>query len=224
MSDEAEVMTATPVPAVRDARRAWIVGGSLLAADAVLVLLAQSAPLFAFPGAQLVLDLVWAAALLVFAFGIRGAGSVVARQPLGIVALVIAAAAPLASRLLWWVIPIQTWDAATAVSVGTVIAVLTPVALIVATVVIGRAGAVPRGSRWVPLIVVAVAVGAQVLAQVFVVAANGSLVQPDLVAIVFGTAAVGTLGGLVLGILAIVFAPREAPRPAAPTQVYPPAS
>ncbi|MGU3644171.1 hypothetical protein ACLBXX_04335 [Microbacterium sp. C23T] len=224
MIDDADVVTPAATPAVRDARRAWILGGSLLIASATLGLIAQGSWTFAFPAVGVAIDLVWSAALLVFALGIRGSGSVVGRQSLGIAALVVAAAAPLASRLVWWMLPLQTWDATTATSVGTLVMVLSPVALIVATVVIGRAGAVPDRLRWVPLIVVAVAVGAQVLAQVFVVAAGGSLVQPDLVAVVFGSAAIGTLGVLLLGILAIVFAPRESPRPAAPTQVYPPAS
>ena len=223
MTDDADLVTRAAAPAVRDARRAWLLGGSLLVAHAVLVLIDGRSPILAFPYAGFILDAVWAAALVVFAFGIRGAGSVVARRPLGVVSLLVAAAAPAASALLWWSIPFSAWDASAATIVATGVTVLSLASLIIATVVIGRAGAVPHRVRWVPLIVLAVAAGAQVLAQVVVVASSGSLVQPDLVALVFGTAAVGTLAVLLLGILAIVFAPRESPRPAAPTQVYPPA-
>ncbi|MFD4960882.1 hypothetical protein [Microbacterium sp. NPDC058389] len=209
---------------VRDARLAWLIGGSLLIAHAVLILVANGYPMLAFPGASLILDGTWAASLLVFAFGVRARGSVVARRPLGVVALVIAAAVPLLSALLWWVVPIAAWDATSALMAGTGASVLSLGALLVATVVIGRAGAVPHTVRWVPLIVLAVTAGAQVLLQVAGVAFANTRVVPDLTAAYFFTAMLGTLGVLLLGILAVVLAPRDAPRPAAPTQVYPPAS
>src|SRR5688572_7385489 len=80
---------ATARPTVQDARRVWITGGSLLVAHAAIVLILGAYPL-PVPGAAIVLDAIWAAALILFAFGFRRAGSVVARQPLGIVALVVA--------------------------------------------------------------------------------------------------------------------------------------
>lgn len=204
-----------------DGRRAWILGGSLLAADAVLVLVANGSPVLAFPGAGIVLDGLWAVALLVFAFGIRGSGSVVARRPAGVIALVVSALLPLATAVLWWVLPAASWDVPTAVMVGQGQLVLSLAALLVATVVIGRAGAVPERVRWVPLIVLGVAAGAQLLAQAAVASFAANLVRPDLTALVFGSAMLGTLGVLLLGILAIVFAPRV-PAPGA-VQVFPPA-
>jgi len=208
---------------VRDARLTWLIGGSLLIAHAVLILVANGYPMLAFSGVGPILDGVWAAALLVLAFGVRGRGSVVARRPLGVVALVIAAVVPLLSALLWWVVPIATWDATSALMAGTGASVLSLGALIVATVVIGRAGAVPHRVRWVPLIVLAVTAGAQVLLQIAGVAFANTRVVADLSGAFFFAAMLGTLGVLLLGILAVVFAPREAPRPVAPTQVFPPA-
>jgi len=211
-------------PGVRDARLTWLIGGSLLIAHAVLILAANGYPMFAFPGASLILDATWAVGLLVFAFGVRGRGSVVARRPLGVVALAVAAAAPLLSDLLWWLVPIEVWDASSAVMAGTGTTALSLGALIVATVVIGRAGAVPQRVRWLPLIVLAVTAGAQLLLSIAGVALANTRAVPDLTGAYFFASMLGTLGVLLLGILAIVFAPREAPRPAAPTQVYPPAS
>jgi len=215
---------ARPGSEVHDARLAWLVGGSLLIAHAVLVLVANGYPLLAFPGVGMVVDAVWAAALLVLAFGVRRQGSVVARRPLGIVAMVIAAVIPLLSALLWSFLPAGPADPTAATMISTGAAVLSLGALIVTTVVIGRAGAVPPRVRWVPLIVLAVVAGTQVAVQVASVSTADNLVRPDLTAAYFGASMLGTLGVLLLGILAIVCAPREQPRPVAPTQVYPPAS
>lgn len=208
---------------LRAARTTWILGGSLLIANAVLVLAGSGYPLQFIPGLSFVLNGLWAAALLVFAFGVRGRGSVVARRPLGVIALVIAALVPFASLALWAMLPVGG-DAAVSAMVGNGLSVLSLASMLVAAVVIGRAGAVPYRLRWVPLIVLAVGAGVQVVAQLFLVTVQGAMVRPDITALVFGTAMLGTLGVLLLGILAIVFAPREQPRPAAPTQVYPPAS
>ncbi|GAA5205544.1 hypothetical protein [Microbacterium kyungheense] len=221
-----EVPTAPGADAgatVRDARLTWLVGGSLLIARAALVLLANGNAALSFPGMGFVLDGLWAAALVVFAFGVRGQGSVVARRPLGVVALVVAAAMPLLSDIWWAVFPIAVWDGAVAFVAPNATTVLLLGALIVATVVIGRAGAVPHRARWVPLIVLAVAAGAQIVVSIIGVSLRGNFVGAEFIAATFFASALGTLGVLLLGILAIVSAPREAPRPAAPTQVFPPA-
>ncbi|MBD3941836.1 hypothetical protein IF188_09035 [Microbacterium sp. NEAU-LLC] len=226
--------------AVRDARLAWLIGGSLSIAYAVLVLVSTGNPLLSFTGGGIVRYALWAAALLVFAFGVRRRGSVVARRPLGIVALVIAAAVPLLSYLWGAFAPLGAMDtltidtvgmdaaaadaAATAAMVGNATTVVALGALIVGTVVIARAGAVPRRIRWVPLIVLAVVAGAQIALMIVAVSLTDDLIRPDMTAAYFAVTLLGPLGVLLLGILAIVSAPREAPRPAPPTQVYPPAS
>lgn len=220
------MVPAAPVGArgaAHDARLTWLIGGSLLIARAVLVLVANGNPVLSFPGAGFVLDALWAAALLVFAFGVRGRGSVVARRPLGIGALVIAAAVPLVTDGLWAVGDPVAWGRSAAFVVANGAPVLSLVALIVATVVIGRAGAVPHRVRWTPLIVLAVSAGAQIVMSIVAVSLPDNLVGPDVTAAYLVASLLGTLGVLLLGILAIVFAPRDGPRPAAPTQVYPPA-
>lgn len=213
-------------PAVRDARLAWLIGGSLLVARAALVLVMNGNPVLSFAGAGFVLDGLWAAALLVLAFGVRGQGSVVARRPLGVVALVVAAAVPLLADLWWAVRPVSPADFPVGVGVviGNGTSVLLLGALIVAVVVIGRAGAVPARVRWAPLIVLAVSSGAQILMSIVAVSLPSNLVRPEVTTAYFFASTLGTLGLLTLGILAIVFAPREAAKPAPPTQVYPPAS
>ena len=226
MTEPADVpeMTDAATPALRDARRAWILGGALLTAYAVMVLVLGGYPGL-IPGAAggVLLDLLWAAALLVLALGVRRAGSVVARRPLGVVALAVAAAVPFASMLLWTVVPPDPRDNAGIVMLGQGLMVLSLAALVVAGVVIGRAGAVPPRVRWLPLIVIAVAAAAQIAVQIVVVAAGTNLAQPELVVLVMGAPMLGTLGALLLGILTIVFAPRDEPRRDGPVQVYPPA-
>ena len=83
------------------------------------------------PGAAggVLLDLLWAAALLVLALGVRRAGSVVARRPLGVVALAVAAAVPFASMLLWTVVPPDPRDNAGIVMLGQGLMVLSLAAL-----------------------------------------------------------------------------------------------
>jgi hypothetical protein len=211
--------------AVRDARLAWIIGGSLLIAFAVLTLAANSmAPIIHLPGWGIGLDVLWAAALLVFALGIRRAGSIVARQPLGVVALVLAAVLPFVSMAFWWVIPPDGMDQPVTLAIGQTFIAVSFAALLVATVVIARAGAVPHRVRWVPLIVLLVAAGVQVLAQSLAVSASSSG-DGDLAALVSAISLTSSLAILLLGVLAIFFAPREPVRPpAAETlQVYPPA-
>lgn len=207
-----------------DARLTWLIGGSLLVANAVLSLMLSGNPLFALPGAGLVIDGVWAAGLLVLAFGIRGRGSVVGRRPLGIAGLAIAAIVPLLTDLLWWIVPAEAWNSTSAFMAGNGMTVLSLCALIVATVVIGRAAAVPHRLRWVPLIVLAVVAGAQIVLSIASVAYAQTRLVPDLTGAYYFAATLRPLGVLLLGILAIVSAPRPAPPPAPPTQVYPPAS
>lgn len=214
---------ADSVPAVRDAQRVWIIGGSLLVAHSAIILILGAYPM-PIAGAGTVLDVIWAASLILFAFGFRGAGSVVARQPVGIIALVVAGLQPLLASLAWRVVPtaVESFDQQLNLILGQGLAAVMLAALVTAAVVIGRAGAVPHRLRWLPLIVVAVVASADVLTQVVVTSAVGTLVRLDITALIFGTRILGQLGVLLLGILAIVFAPRESPLPAAPTQIYPP--
>src|SRR5688500_167577 len=100
-SGRVDPATAT---AARDARLTWIVGGSLLIAYAALILVVDTGRLYV-PGVAWALDVLWAAALMIFALGIRRSGSVVARGPLGLIALVVAALVPFAARIVWAIVP-----------------------------------------------------------------------------------------------------------------------
>lgn len=212
-------MTVTPA---RDARLAWIIGGSLLAAHSAVILMFNGMPM-PLPGGDLVLAVVWAGALLVLAFGIRRSGSVVSRRPLGVTALVVAAVMPIVSMLVWVVVPVDFSDP-TSVMVGQALAVIDLAALAVAAVAIARAGAVPHRLRWVPLIVLAVCAGVQIAVQAVAVTAPDALAQPGVIAFFMGATLLGTLGILLLGILTIVFAPRVQARSDEIVQVFPPAA
>ena len=89
-------MTDASATAVRDARLAWIIGGSLFIGYAILLFAAGAAPGLPLAGFQVLVGLTWAAGLFVFAFGIRRSGSVVGRRPVGVVAMVVAGAMPAA--------------------------------------------------------------------------------------------------------------------------------
>ena len=136
------------------ARRAWLVGGVLLIAATVMGLVLS--PL----GLGIVGDVVFATAVLVFAFGIRGAGSVTAQRPLGTAALtVLAVWTVLGSALMTVVVtgglgfedvadsgsPTAPFLVASYLDIG-----IQFVASLIAVVQIGRAGVVPRPWNWAP--------------------------------------------------------------------------
>ncbi len=65
-----------------DGRRAWIIGGVLLIGSVAFGVIVQPVT-SATAGTGLIGVAFYSASLLVFAFGIRGSGSVTARRPLG---------------------------------------------------------------------------------------------------------------------------------------------
>ena len=84
----------------------WRVGGILLGVCGVLRL--GGAQMVGSPVVtQTLIDVVWALGILVFAFGFRRAGSVVARRPLGLTALIVLALAPLVVNLSYNLAPVQ---------------------------------------------------------------------------------------------------------------------
>lgn len=204
-----------------DARRAWVIGGALLIATAVLPLSGSALGPF-FPFSSLVWDLAWCSALVLFAFGIRGAGSVVGRRPGGVLALVVAGVTPVVFDLFWTFAPRADAPADWMMVAGYLEMLVTAIALAVATVMIARAGAVPDRVRWMPLIALAAVVGVQVLIQLVATTAPA---LGDQVALPFILAAnLVVTGSLVaIGVLAIVFAPK-ADASGGAVQVYPPTS
>lgn len=209
-----------PVPARDDARRTWIVGGSLLIAVAVVPLLGGSLGAYV-PFLGLLLDLAWCSAMVLFAFGIRRAGSAVARDPLGIGALLVAGVVPVAFEIFWRTAPVVERPAEWMMIAGNAELLIGGVALVVASVVIARAGGVPPRMRWVPLIAVLVVIGVYVIIQLVVATAQAGE-QVALPFILLSNVIVtGAL--VVVGVVAIVFAPKSAPAADAQVQVFPPA-
>lgn len=213
-------MTDASADAVRDARLTWVVGGSLLIASAVLPLLGV-VPAATLPGVAWASDLLWCAALVLFALGIRGRGSVVARKPFGVTFLVLAGALPIVERLFWALYPMPTEPDGTPIAINQGLLVLEFLVLLTAAVAVARSGAVSRRLRWLPLILLVVASIGQVIPYlVFATAADWAVVAALPLA---GLATVLNTGALLaLGITAIVAAPRRDVRSEAPVQVYPP--
>lgn len=203
-----------------DARTAWTVAGSLLVAAALFPLLTQGTPV---PGGT-VSALLWTASLAVFALGWRRQGSVVARRPLGMIALLVAAAIPPATVLLRAVFPATTpADAEWSIPLSQTIDVVLIAALTVGAVEIARAGVVRGRVRWLPLVVIAVCTVVSGLAWAMVASAGMS---QDLASVLLTLMLVPTIGELIVGLTAVVLAQRMRPAPAsedASVQVYPPA-
>lgn len=158
----------------------------------------------------------WAGALTVLALGIRGEGSVVARRPLGVIALLIAGVVPLVAMFVRLFAPVtyvpQGSDLGVSMAVSYVVW-LPVAALLIAMVVIARAGAVPHRWRWYPAIVLAAVVGVNLVAQLAGLAAPtaGQQVLLPFFAI---TTLVAVAAPVALGIPTIVRAGHRAPAPA----------
>lgn len=214
--------------AVRDARLAWTLGGSLLIAHVVLIFVFGTMQPLLFAGSHYVGDALWAGALVIFAIGIRGSGSVVARRPMGIVALLVAAVMPfvlaIASTALTPASIDAGYDPTLSITIIQSLQALWLASLVVACVVIARAGAVPRRWRWLPLIALAVGVVPQIALAIATVSMVDAFSQLGFALAMQGVASLGTVAILALGVFAIVLAQRDAPRSADPVQVYPPRS
>jgi len=205
---------------------AWVWGGGLLLGSALLQL-ALMAGVDAIAGARQigywVGVSVLAAALVVFALGLHGRGSVVARGTPGMIALFALAAWPLLDGIVSLWLPTSAATPADMEAYGvwaTISAVLWVGAALAAVVAIGRAGVVPGRWRWAPAWGLAIVVGSYVLVQVVAVAVGWEGVQVVLPLLQLQSM-LTVLVPVLLGILAIVLG--LTPRPAATVPVYPPA-
>lgn len=105
-----------------------------------------------------------AIAIIVFAVGTREGGSVVARKPVGVIALILFAVWPYVTLVIWTVVPYETMAALP--GPPTIALSLVPVvAGLIGVVEIVRARAVPGGWRWLPALAYLVIVGPIVLVQ-----------------------------------------------------------
>ncbi|WP_146070017.1 hypothetical protein [Cryobacterium sp. Y29] len=194
---------------VSPASLALLIGGGLLLASVVITVIAQP-PLF--PYAETVGPALYSAALLVFAFGVRGVGSVTARRPVGTIALALLALWLLLGSVLYGVIgDVFSNDPAPPVLMSFAYAdsfVQFALAL-VAVMQIARLGAVPTPWNWVPAGMVAALTVTWLLLQVL---GGGSATTygPNLVAwLLMGLDGLARIGGtILLGVIAIVLADR----------------
>ncbi|QOD92760.1 hypothetical protein [Chryseoglobus sp. 28M-23] len=187
----------------RNTQRAWTLGGSL-ALVAVVLDASLVGPWFDQGFAR---TLLLAAALIVFAFGIRGSGSVTGRRPVGTIALCLLALTLVIDWLLglslnWSIVPLTV-----SVAAMQVLLIMQYALALVAAERIGRLAIVPRPWNWAP----AIAVG--VLALVAALTAVVSVVSRD--ALMVLALFLGNVGGVIgtaalvgLGVLAIVLGDR----------------
>lgn len=205
---------------------AWIWGGGLLLASAVLPLITSSAGFAATGGLSGAVFswigmLAFAAAMVVFAVGLGGRGSVVARGPAGMTALIALAAVTPIIWVLTAVFPYSDADPGAYAVWGYTDAAVRFGAALVAVVAVGRARVVPPPWNWAPAWGLAAVVGTAVLAQVSAVAIAGRPGDQEALVTVF---ALSSLAAVVvpslLGILSIVLGSRSETRATVP--VYPP--
>ncbi|BAJ73409.1 hypothetical protein MTES_0445 [Microbacterium testaceum StLB037] len=200
---------------MRARTRTWRTGGILLGVAGVLTLLAGQYMVNAF-ALRLVIDLVWAAGVVVFAVGFSRDASVVARRPLGMTALVIAAATPLVSDGVMTALPDAFSADDPVIAAISVVSwggwIVSAAAGLVAAVQIARLGAVPPRWRWMPMWALCLTVGAAAVQYITVSVLFGAgagqdvLVVANMIGVV--SALAPTLG---LGVVALVAAASERP-------------
>lgn len=206
----------------RDPRRTWFVGGALLLVSAILGPVLRTAG----PAGSilfLVPTLVFAAALLVYAWG---PGSVTARRPLGTTALTVLGIWTAATAIFWTAlatIAVPLLIAADsslqlAQGVGILDTVVRLAAAIIAVVQIARAGVVPRPWQRAPLWTLAAVVATQVVTQGIAVLLVADAADAAFQIVTLG-GIVGVLAPAFLGVLSIVLATRW--HPPATVPVYP---
>lgn len=165
----------------RRARLAWMLGGSLMIGSVVVVVLVWTFP-FNLPGAFLLSPALFSSSLILFAFGIGGAGSITARRPLGTLALTALAVWEVASASAASLLPsafgapTESFFAA-AVLAGLIDAAVRCALGVIAVVQIARAGVLPRPWNWAPAWALA-AVAAAWLVQTVLGALPASSAMP----------------------------------------------
>ncbi|TFD68075.1 hypothetical protein [Cryobacterium ruanii] len=191
-----------------DPARAWLLGGALLLAT-VVIGVAQPA-LSLIPLGGNIRPALFAAALLVFALGIRGSGSVTARRPLGTIALILLAVWMLLGSVLENVIASSFSNdplPSSLMAFGYVDSFVRFALAFIAVMQIARAGVVPAPWKWVPAVVVGAASVSWLLMAVLSVGIRQGY-GLGAVAVLSVDALVRVGGTVLLGVLAIVLADR----------------
>ncbi|WP_345764679.1 hypothetical protein [Diaminobutyricibacter sp. McL0608] len=137
-----------------DTRLAWTIGGALLIVSPILSLGSPSIG-SQIPGGIFIGPVCFAAATVLFAFGIRGSGSVTARRPLGTTAVVFLGLWTLLTAVLLGPIVSTIYAAGRGgvewtFAVGYANDLIQFVAALIAAIQIARAGVVPRPWNWAP--------------------------------------------------------------------------
>ena len=224
-------MTDAEAAAAREdaLRRTLVVGGALLIASAVLGFAGPSMLSMTMVLNTVVFwggTLAFSAALVVYAVGLGRAGSIVARRPLGVGAMVLLAARPLVERNLTLLYPVSEESSEFYLTWGWISVAVRLAAASVIVVQIARAGVIRGRLRWAPLWALVAVVAPQVVAQLLVAASGIDLgrTEDDGIWLFFGLGQLAAFAApVVLGILSIVYAQRRAAHTSAePVQVYPP--
>ncbi|MGN6427386.1 MAG: hypothetical protein ACTHMF_11260 [Leifsonia sp.] len=140
----------------------WILGGGLLLASVVVGV--STGPLIALLDAGIVAAPPFvAAALIVFAFGVRGAGSITARRPVGTAAITVLALVLVAEPFL---ARAMTADGATAVGYGSALALTEGALAAIGVTEIVRARVLPLPWLWAPAWALGACAAAWILHQV----------------------------------------------------------
>ena len=194
---------------MRGRRLTWTIGGiGLIACGVARILLSAllGSPLTS--ALSVAADILWATSVLVFTIGASSRDSVVARRPLGMIALTLVALWPLALQVIGFLLG----PAAAASLIPWAVATFAPLAFaLVAVVQIGRIAVAPHPWRWAPAVALAVTLGCAAIGQALFVGADPSTAQQ-----MVGLAqALGVLGFLAhtlgLGIVAILAVASERP-------------
>lgn len=205
---------------VRKPVPAWIWGGALLAASAVVPTAMRAvAPGGLGSAVAIVTAVLFAASLVIFAFGFRDGGSVVDRRRTGVVALLVLAVVPFVMKLATSG-PIAEDQIPLYTVVSYVQLAVTAAAALVAVVTTGRVGVLPPRWRWAPAWGLAVIALAVALPQVVGVAMAGRNTQ-DLIGVFTVASLLIFAVPLTLGVLAMLLGARGLATPS--PQVYPPA-
>jgi len=206
------------------ASRALFIGGALLLAS-VVATVAFQVGFYPVSWLGYIPTILFSAALIILAFGIRGSGSVTAGRPLGTFAL--------ASLALWLVLSdvfhatvmstlVETSPTAVVVALNYIDLVVEVALAVIAVVQIARAGVVPVPLAWVPTWVLGAVTATWLLTQlVGLTVANVSLI-PMIVFALDGAVRIG--GVILLGVLAIVLGDRMLRTPGASTPERSPAT
>lgn len=194
---------------MRGRRLTWTIGGTgLIACGVAGILLSATLGTSLTDVLAFSVDLLWAAAVLVFAIGTSSHDSVVARRPLGMITLALVAVCPLLVRGVGLLqnpddpAPLIPWEVTTFV----------PLALsLIAVVQIGRADVAPKRWRWAPAVALAVSLACDALSMIIVAGAD----QATAVQFVGLSSALGVIGFLVrtlgLGVVALLAVASERP-------------